>query len=360
MPSRVGLGRMKDEIMSWEQCISGTGNSSDEDYIVIGSTPVDESCAQVSREKQYRSQMMIEAIVYREQLIRQHGSPPRGSRVAVKTFVHEFGPYAQVVCCYSSQAGEEYALKVEGEVLSEWDNQAKRRLAELGHEKYLMSYDAGADKTSLLEELIRRVSVMDCVSFIEKAYLHGYARDRLDVETIREHIMTNLTLLDRAVDSVEDASFQELCASTRGLSGDQILRVLGQEVVDDSPPPWLHMALKIQDKPVPCLYALANDLASPIVYPFSIATIRKLLLSKCLSCLGRELEALFILEDHVGVGPGQYTAEHVISRFGEVFREADDRQTGESFCHALASLLSKLAPDRDTRSVVTATAKLFE
>ena len=351
--------------MSWEQYISDTGNGSNEDYIMIGSTPVDEPCTQVSRDKQYRGQMMIEAIVYREQLIRQHGPPPRGSRVAVKTFVHEFGPYAEVVCCYSNKAGEKYSLKVEREAPSEWDSQAKQRIAELCHDKYIMNYDPGTDKSSLLKELNRRLSSMDYVSFIEKAYLSAYARDQLGMETIREHILTNMTLLDRAVNSVEDASFQELCASTRALSNDQILRLLGQEIVDNSAVPWFLIAVKIQDKPVPCLYVLAKDIARPIAYPFSIATTRKLLLSKCLACLGRELDALFILEDHVGIGPGRYSTGNLVRCFGGLFQDTNDpqmgdRKMGKSFCNALASLLSELELRREAQSIMKAKAEFLE
>jgi len=99
------------------------------DYINIGSTPVEEDCAQVGQ-PDYPEQSRKECQVFKKQLLRKFGEPPMSTRLAIKEFPHDFGTYREVVVVYDDQdrEGLEYALKLEGETPEKWDEEAKKVL----------------------------------------------------------------------------------------------------------------------------------------------------------------------------------------------------------------------------------------
>ena len=99
-------------------------------YLELGPTPGDEECAQVGADD-YGARVRREGRAYIAQLTRQFGEPPEGCHFSIKGFPHDFGTYHEVVVHYEPEiAGSlEFAFKVERELPSEWDKQAKAELA---------------------------------------------------------------------------------------------------------------------------------------------------------------------------------------------------------------------------------------
>lgn len=97
--------------------------------IGLGSTPHNEPCVQVSIDyntdaarKEYR--------VYRDQLIRMHGDPPNGIHYHIKNNCHDFGSYyeLEIIFDVENEAHWKYAIKIESESPSHWDDVAKKQL----------------------------------------------------------------------------------------------------------------------------------------------------------------------------------------------------------------------------------------
>jgi hypothetical protein len=91
------------------------------DYLNIGSSPPDEDCVQVGSTC-YTQRAQIECDKYIEALRKKLGDEPEGAWLQVRTFSHDFGNYAEVVCNYDTDIPEsfEYALKCEGEGPLTW------------------------------------------------------------------------------------------------------------------------------------------------------------------------------------------------------------------------------------------------
>lgn len=103
------------------------------DYIYIGSSPVEESCAQVGS-PDYPERSRVECRAFVGQLLREFPNQPESAWFAIKTQAHDFGTYREVVVVYDD-ADEEalnYALKVEGNTPANWDERAKQELADAG------------------------------------------------------------------------------------------------------------------------------------------------------------------------------------------------------------------------------------
>ena len=96
------------------------------DYITIGSTPYEEDCAQVGSAN-YPERSRVECRAFKEQLLRIFGEPPEGADIGVKSFDHDFGTYREVVCYYDEDEEESvrYAFKLEEEIPTQWDNEAR-------------------------------------------------------------------------------------------------------------------------------------------------------------------------------------------------------------------------------------------
>jgi hypothetical protein len=101
------------------------------DYLCIGSAPSDEECAQVGSEG-YARRAKAECAAFINQLRRVFGGEPDGARLRTKSNAHDYGTYFEVVCDYEeeNQKALDYALKVEGETPQEWDDEARKELAE--------------------------------------------------------------------------------------------------------------------------------------------------------------------------------------------------------------------------------------
>lgn len=103
------------------------------DYIYIGSSPVEEPCAQVGS-PDYFERSRAECKAFAAQLLRQFPDQPDSTYFIVKAQAHDFGTYREVVVVYDDADEESlnYALKVEGNTPANWDEQAKQELAAAG------------------------------------------------------------------------------------------------------------------------------------------------------------------------------------------------------------------------------------
>lgn len=103
------------------------------DFVDLGgTTPPDESCAQVgSREYDYYDRARKEARAYINQLHRMFGNESDGARLSVKSHPHDFGTYLTVVCFFNpdDKAASDYAQKCESDCPTEWDEEARKELS---------------------------------------------------------------------------------------------------------------------------------------------------------------------------------------------------------------------------------------
>lgn len=99
------------------------------DYLSIGSSPAEESCAQVGSDGYY-AKAQKECKAYLHQLKRQFGEPPPGCTFKIKGNAHDFGTYYEVNVVFNENDEEatEFAYKVEAESPGQWDDEAKREL----------------------------------------------------------------------------------------------------------------------------------------------------------------------------------------------------------------------------------------
>ncbi len=92
------------------------------DFIDIGSSPVEEDCAQVGSDD-YRSRARVECTRFIELIRQTLGDEPEGARLAVVSNPHDFGDYLSVVCWYEDTNEEaiEYAFRCENDAPIEWN-----------------------------------------------------------------------------------------------------------------------------------------------------------------------------------------------------------------------------------------------
>jgi hypothetical protein len=99
-------------------------------YFDIGSTPSDEECAQVGTPDYYR-RAKIECTAFKNQLRRHFGDEKRhGCLLVTRANPHDFGDYYEVVIFFNDKdpKSEVFALKVESETPSNWDDDAKKEI----------------------------------------------------------------------------------------------------------------------------------------------------------------------------------------------------------------------------------------
>lgn len=91
------------------------------DYIDIGSSPVDEDCAQVGTEN-YAPRAREECRKFIELIRTCFGPEPSGAQLTIKANPHDFGAYYEVVCKYDpdNENAVKYAFAVEGDTPTSW------------------------------------------------------------------------------------------------------------------------------------------------------------------------------------------------------------------------------------------------
>jgi hypothetical protein len=92
------------------------------DFISIGPTPCEESCAQVG-EPDYREKALGECRRFILLLRKTFGPEPEGAWLSVKSFPHDFGTYYEVICYYNTAipASVNYAFRCESETPAIWE-----------------------------------------------------------------------------------------------------------------------------------------------------------------------------------------------------------------------------------------------
>ena len=93
------------------------------DFMEIGSSPCDEPCAQVG-EDNYMERGREECKRFIELIRKKLGDEPPGAHLATKTFPHDFGSYAEVVCYFedSDEEANRYAYLCESEAPRTWQD----------------------------------------------------------------------------------------------------------------------------------------------------------------------------------------------------------------------------------------------
>lgn len=102
------------------------------DYVQIGCTPSEESCLQVGHCSGV--QQRTECSIFKHQLERAFPEvlSCEGVSLRIKGEPHEFGTYYEVRAEFDTEEGGEIAFRIESETPTEWDEQAKCDLRELG------------------------------------------------------------------------------------------------------------------------------------------------------------------------------------------------------------------------------------
>ena len=90
------------------------------DFIYIGSSPIDEDCAQIGITEGASRLNLIECDAYLQALRMVYGPEPIGAELRIKTEHHDFGAYREVVCYYETDndTATEYAFKIESGLLT--------------------------------------------------------------------------------------------------------------------------------------------------------------------------------------------------------------------------------------------------
>jgi len=97
------------------------------DYLYIGSTPCEESCAQVGS-ADYMKQATRECKLFAEQIARHYPEPENGY-LSIKANHHDFGTYYEVVAVFNTgdEEATNWAFAVENDdkgVLRTWDKES--------------------------------------------------------------------------------------------------------------------------------------------------------------------------------------------------------------------------------------------
>jgi hypothetical protein len=94
-----------------------------ENYLVLTPAPTEEDYVCVG-EEDYMSRARTECQRFITLLRRKFGPEPEGARLAVKSFLHDFGNYLDVVCYFDEALLEsvEYALHCEDNLPATWDD----------------------------------------------------------------------------------------------------------------------------------------------------------------------------------------------------------------------------------------------
>ena len=101
-----------------------------ENYLVLAPAPIEEDCVCVG-EEDYLPRARAECQRFIALLRTKCGPEPEGARLAVKSFLHDFGDYLEVVCYFDENlpASVAYALHCEDNLPATWDDESRTSLA---------------------------------------------------------------------------------------------------------------------------------------------------------------------------------------------------------------------------------------
>ncbi len=93
-----------------------------QNYVVLAPAPIEEPCVCVG-EEDYMPRARAECRRFIALLRKQFGPEPEGAQLKIKSFMHDFGDYLEVVCYFDENLPEsvEYALRCEGNLPATWE-----------------------------------------------------------------------------------------------------------------------------------------------------------------------------------------------------------------------------------------------
>jgi hypothetical protein len=91
------------------------------EIIYLGPVPGEETCAQVG-EPDYHVMARDQCRRYIKLIREVMGPEPEGARLVIRENPHDHGTYLGVVCEFSSEEGERYALRCEWDGPTRWDD----------------------------------------------------------------------------------------------------------------------------------------------------------------------------------------------------------------------------------------------
>ena len=97
------------------------------EYIVLEAVPSEEDPADIDQ-RGYAALARQRCAAFIAQLRRTFGPEPQGASLQVRPMPHDAGTYYTVVCYYDNPEGEEYALRLEGNLPEYWDEEARKEL----------------------------------------------------------------------------------------------------------------------------------------------------------------------------------------------------------------------------------------
>ncbi len=91
--------------------------------------PHDEKCVQVG-DQNYSHFSRLEAQTLKEQIYREIGDPPAGTKIKIITCAHDFGNYLDLAVVFDDESEEsvEWMLKCESKLPSSWDKESLEKL----------------------------------------------------------------------------------------------------------------------------------------------------------------------------------------------------------------------------------------
>jgi len=94
-----------------------------QNYLVLAPAPIEEDCVCVG-EEEYMRRARAECQRFIALLRKKFGPEPIGARLAVKSFMHDFGDYLEVICYFDETLPEsvEYAYTCEANLPATWDD----------------------------------------------------------------------------------------------------------------------------------------------------------------------------------------------------------------------------------------------
>ena len=100
-----------------------------ENYLVLAPAPSEEDCVCVG-EDNYMPRARAECQRFIALLRTKFGAESEGARLAVKSFMHDFGDYVEVVCYFDENLPDsvEYALHCEANLPATWDDSSRTPL----------------------------------------------------------------------------------------------------------------------------------------------------------------------------------------------------------------------------------------
>ena len=96
-----------------------------ENYLVLAPAPIEEDCVSVG-EEDYMPRARAECQRFIALLRKKFGPEPEGARLAIKSFLHDFGNYLEVICYFDETLPESaaYALYCEDNLPATWDDES--------------------------------------------------------------------------------------------------------------------------------------------------------------------------------------------------------------------------------------------